>query len=75
MLYIPVTINKIQDKMGKVLITIGIVIWYAWASDINRGKRDSRYVRMIHIHPIGGCLPFVIAFALIGFGIYLLIRA
>lgn len=60
--------------MGKPLIIIGIAIWYFWASDINKGKQHPEHRRLIHDHPIGGCLPFIIAFAFIGIGIYLLMK-
>ena len=59
--------------MGEALIIIGIAIWYAWGSDFMKGEKDPSYKRAIHNHPIGGCIPFIIAFALIGIGIYLLV--
>lgn len=57
--------------MGIILIILGILIWHFWARDYNRGKQDPIKSRMIHDHPLG-CLPWVIAFAFIGLGVYLL---
>ena len=59
--------------MGAILIIAGIAIWFFWANDIKKGEEDFGHKRMIHDHPIGGCLPYIIAFALIGMGIYLLV--
>ena len=60
--------------MGIILIIIGVIIWYAWASDIQKGEQDFSHKRLIHDHPVGGCLPYIIAFGLIGLGIFLLVN-
>jgi hypothetical protein len=60
--------------MGYFLIIGGIVLWYLWASDNAKGEEDVRHKRLIHEDPVGGCIPYIIAFALIGAGIYLLMK-
>lgn len=58
--------------MGLVLILLGIGLWYFWASDEQKGKQDPSHWRPIHSSP-AGCLPYIVAFALIGFGISVLV--
>ena len=59
--------------MGILLIILGIFIWYIWAVDYNKGQQNPMYYKKIHEVPLG-CLPWVLAFAIIGLGIYLLVK-
>lgn len=58
--------------MAVVLILLGIGIWFYWGQDIQKGNEDFGHKRPVH-DTSAGCIPFVIAIALIGFGIYLAI--
>jgi len=57
--------------MGIILIIIGVGVWYIWANGYNKGKQDPMFARRIHDEP-QGCLIPLIAFILVGGGIYLL---
>lgn len=56
--------------MAVVLILLGIGIWFFWAQDIQKGNEDFGHKRLVH-DTSAGCIPYIIAFALIGLGIYL----
>lgn len=56
--------------MAVVLILSGIGIWFFWAQDIQKGNENFGYKRRIH-DSLARFIPYVIAFVLIGLGIYL----
>lgn len=58
--------------MAVVLILLGIGIWFFWAQDIQKGNEDFGQKRLVH-DTSAGCIPYAVAFLLIGIGIYLAI--
>lgn len=58
--------------MGYILLILGLLIGFYWTRDIKKGKSDPMHYRLIHGHPIGRLVPYIIAIILIISGIILL---
>lgn len=62
--------------MGIVLIIIGVIVWFYAAKNHQSAEHNPHHDhRPYEAHPVLGCVPFIIAFSLIGGGIYLLISS
>lgn len=58
--------------MGWILIIVGIILFFYWSADIERGKKDPGKLRLAHISS-AGCIPYIIAIILVIVGIILLL--
>jgi len=56
---------------GIIPIIFGIMIWFFWARDYNKGVKDHTKQRMVYDTSLG-CVPWIVAFLLIGIGVYVL---
>lgn len=59
--------------MAVALMLLGLAIWFFWAQDIQLGNEDWSHKRPIHDQS-AGCIPYAIAFILIGIGIYMALQ-
>lgn len=67
--------NSQKDYLSSfILIALGIFIWYFWARDYNKAQKEPTTNRKVYDTPLG-CLPWLVAFAFIGLGIYILINS
>lgn len=76
------TFEKVDDSptsdaspwVGILLILIGLVIWRLWTKEYYKAKNDIVQNRKIFDSPLG-CVPWIITFSLIAFGLYLLFNS
>lgn len=58
--------------MGWILIIAGIIVFFYWRVDIDRGKKDPGKLRHAHISSVGH-IPYIIAIIMAIVGIILLL--